>query len=236
MACNGTVDGFVQAASDFVHKNFTYMKGATHVHSSVADSLTLRAGVCQDFAHLLIGAVRMRGLPARYVSGYLVSGSAGSGAKQEEVIGGQASHAWVEVFLPGQRLVLVSIQPWESPSNFVTFVLPMDATMATCLPCAASTKVARGKVFPSTFVFVPLSMKRVSNKSRNPASTRKTRKAPPRSFRSSTASSNAESFRSVFATQRLGLTDGHSTSCTDLHGAFEMKLFRAGSPLLRNCL
>jgi len=100
-ACNGTVDGFVQAASDFVHKNFTYMKGATHVHSSIADSLTLRAGVCQDFAHLLIGAVRMRGLPARYVSGYLVSGSAGSGAKQEEVIGGQASHAWVEVFLPG---------------------------------------------------------------------------------------------------------------------------------------
>ena len=43
----------------------------------------------------------MRGLPARYVSGYLVSGSAGPGAKQEEVIGGQASHAWAEVFLPG---------------------------------------------------------------------------------------------------------------------------------------
>jgi transglutaminase-like putative cysteine protease len=77
------------------------MKGATHVNSSVRDSLALRAGVCQDFAHLLLGVVRMRGLPARYVSGYIVSGSAGPGAKQEEVIGGQASHAWAEVFLPG---------------------------------------------------------------------------------------------------------------------------------------
>ena len=100
-ACDGTVAGFVQAASNFIHTNFTYMKGATHVHSSVGDSLALHAGVCQDFAHVLIGVVRMRGLPARYVSGYLVSGSAGPGAKQEEVIGGQASHAWAEVFLPG---------------------------------------------------------------------------------------------------------------------------------------
>jgi transglutaminase-like putative cysteine protease len=78
------------------------MKGATHVNSSVRDSLELRAGVCQDFAHLLLGVVRMRGLPARYVSGYLVSGSSvGSSSKQEEVIGGQASHAWAEIYLPG---------------------------------------------------------------------------------------------------------------------------------------
>ncbi|MGA2096789.1 MAG: transglutaminase family protein [Candidatus Acidiferrum sp.] len=104
-SCDGTVAGFVQATSDTIHRNFVYMKGATHVHSSVRDSLTLRAGVCQDFAHLLLGVVRMRGLPARYVSGYLVSGSAGPGAKQEEVIGGQASHAWAEVFLPGQGWV-----------------------------------------------------------------------------------------------------------------------------------
>jgi transglutaminase-like putative cysteine protease len=99
--CDGTVAGFVHATSDFIHENFVYMKGATHVHSSVRDSLTLRAGVCQDFAHLLLGVVRMRGVPARYVSGYLVTGSAGPGMKQEEVIGGQASHAWAEVFLPG---------------------------------------------------------------------------------------------------------------------------------------
>jgi transglutaminase-like putative cysteine protease len=99
--CDGTVASFAQSAADYIHNNFAYMKGATHVNSSVRDSLALRAGVCQDFAHLLLGVVRMRGLPARYVSGYLVTGSAGAGAKQEEVIGGQASHAWAEVFLPG---------------------------------------------------------------------------------------------------------------------------------------
>jgi transglutaminase-like putative cysteine protease len=100
--CDGTVSGFVQAASDYIHENFTYMKGATHVHSSVADSLSLRAGVCQDFAQVLLGVVRTVGMPARYVSGYLVPGEAANlDSKQEEVIGGQASHAWAEVLLPG---------------------------------------------------------------------------------------------------------------------------------------
>lgn len=99
---DGTVKGFAQTASDYIHQNFAYVKGATHVHSSVQDSLKLKAGVCQDFAHLLLGVVRMRGVPARYVSGYLVPGSAGNiDSKQEEVIGGQASHAWAEVFVPG---------------------------------------------------------------------------------------------------------------------------------------
>lgn len=96
----GTVT-FVQAASDLIHQRFKYVKGATHVNSSIVDSLSVGAGVCQDFAHLLLGVVRMGGLPARYVSGYLVPGStAEPNAKQEEVIGGQASHAWAEVFVP----------------------------------------------------------------------------------------------------------------------------------------
>jgi transglutaminase-like putative cysteine protease len=98
---DGSVASFAHAASDFIHEHFQYVKGATHVHSSVEDSLALKAGVCQDFAHLLLGVVRMRGLPARYVSGYMVPGSAASDSKQEEVIGGQASHAWAEVLVPG---------------------------------------------------------------------------------------------------------------------------------------
>jgi transglutaminase-like putative cysteine protease len=99
---DGTALGFAQAASTYIHEHFAYVKGATHVHSSVQDSLALKAGVCQDFAHLLLGVVRMRGLPARYVSGYMVPGDAtNSDSKQQEVIGGQASHAWAEVFVPG---------------------------------------------------------------------------------------------------------------------------------------
>ena len=98
---DGTVAGFAQAASDLIHQRFRYVKGATHVHSSIEDSLSHGAGVCQDFAHVFLGAMRMRGLPARYVSGYLVPGSTASPeAKQEDVIGGQASHAWAEVLIP----------------------------------------------------------------------------------------------------------------------------------------
>jgi transglutaminase-like putative cysteine protease len=97
----GTVEGFTQAAARLIHERFRYVKGATHVHSSIEDSLLIGAGVCQDFAHLLLGVARMRGLPARYVSGYLVPSNEGSpSAIQEEVIGGQASHAWAEVLLP----------------------------------------------------------------------------------------------------------------------------------------
>ncbi len=97
----GTVAGFAHAASELIHERFRYVKGATHVHSSIEDSLALGAGVCQDFAHLLLGVVRMRGLPGRYVSGYLVPGPASMAAASiEQVIGGQASHAWTEVYIP----------------------------------------------------------------------------------------------------------------------------------------
>ncbi len=100
---DGSVGGFAQAAADVIHREFRYVKGATHVRSSIKDSLSVGAGVCQDFAHLLLGVVRMNGLPARYVSGYLVPQAtveSANGKNMEEVIGGQASHAWAEVYIP----------------------------------------------------------------------------------------------------------------------------------------
>jgi transglutaminase-like putative cysteine protease len=98
---DGTVAGFALTASDLIHERFEYVKGATHVNSSIADSLKMGAGVCQDFAHLLLGVLRKRGIPARYVSGYLVPQNEDNpAAKLEEVIGGQASHAWAEAYIP----------------------------------------------------------------------------------------------------------------------------------------
>ena len=95
--------GFARAAAALIHRQFRYEKGATHVQSSIEDALRTRAGVCQDFAHLLLAILRMRGFPARYVSGYLVPLSSNTpGDKAAEVIGGQASHAWTEVHLPGE--------------------------------------------------------------------------------------------------------------------------------------
>jgi transglutaminase-like putative cysteine protease len=99
--CDGSVSGFALAASDLIHERFQYVKGATHVSSSITDSLSLGAGVCQDFAHLLLGVLRKRGLPARYVSGYMVPETAAlPNSKLQQVIGGHASHAWAEVYLP----------------------------------------------------------------------------------------------------------------------------------------
>jgi transglutaminase-like putative cysteine protease len=98
---DGTVRGFAEAASSLIHERFTYKPGATHVHSSVEDSLVTRAGVCQDFSHILIAVLRQRGIPARYVSGYLVpKQSTDARSAMENVIGGQASHAWVQAYIP----------------------------------------------------------------------------------------------------------------------------------------
>jgi transglutaminase-like putative cysteine protease len=99
---DGTVAGFASAAAGLVNETFRYEKGATHVQSSIHDAIATGAGVCQDFAHILLAMVRMRGIPGRYVSGYLVPRrTAEPGASAEEVIGGQASHAWMEAFVPG---------------------------------------------------------------------------------------------------------------------------------------
>jgi transglutaminase-like putative cysteine protease len=93
--------GFAQAAAALIHETFRYQKGATHVHSSIADCMDTKSGVCQDFSHLLIALLRSRGMPARYVSGYLVPRQeSGERAAMERVIGGLASHAWVQAFIP----------------------------------------------------------------------------------------------------------------------------------------
>jgi transglutaminase-like putative cysteine protease len=80
-----------------IHSDFTYDGTATDVATTVSALLQIRRGVCQDFAHLLIAAFRVMGLPARYVSGYLLTHPP---AGQERLIGSDASHAWVSVWAP----------------------------------------------------------------------------------------------------------------------------------------
>lgn len=101
MRSDDSAFGFAHAASTLIHERFRYQQGATHVHSSIADCLESGAGVCQDFSHLLIALLRSRGIPARYVSGYLAPRPANDDrAAMERVIGGLASHAWVQAFIP----------------------------------------------------------------------------------------------------------------------------------------
>lgn len=77
----------------FINAAFTYDTGATTVRTAVDGALEKRAGVCQDFAHVMIAVLRSEGIPARYVSGYIFRG-------ESQILGAEASHAWCEAYLP----------------------------------------------------------------------------------------------------------------------------------------
>jgi transglutaminase-like putative cysteine protease len=88
---------YVMRMVGYVRDQFEYETRSTHVHSSLNDILNSGGGVCQDFAHLTIGILRLAGVPTRYVSGYLAPASASSSVD----VTAQASHAWLEAWLPG---------------------------------------------------------------------------------------------------------------------------------------
>lgn len=81
-----------------VHADFAYESASTEVDTPLATAFAQKRGVCQDFAHLMAGALRMQGLPARYVSGYLLTRPPEGGPS---MLGADASHAWVQVWCPG---------------------------------------------------------------------------------------------------------------------------------------
>lgn len=90
----------LQGASDLtrrIFEDFTFDPTATDISTPVERVLELKRGVCQDFAHLQISALRSLGLPARYVSGYILTHPP---AGQERLQGADASHAWVAVWAP----------------------------------------------------------------------------------------------------------------------------------------
>ena len=80
-----------------IDDKFTYKKGITNSASPISHILKSRAGVCQDFTHLMIGCLRSIGLPARYISGYILTHPSEG---QARLIGADASHAWVSVYCP----------------------------------------------------------------------------------------------------------------------------------------
>lgn len=75
-----------------IKKEFRYDPAVTTISTPVEEVLENRHGVCQDFAHVMIGCLRSVGAPARYVSGYLVP--------RKGVVGAQASHAWISAYCP----------------------------------------------------------------------------------------------------------------------------------------
>ncbi|MGB0671783.1 MAG: transglutaminase family protein [Rhodospirillales bacterium] len=90
----------LEAAMDLmtrIFKDFKYEGDATDVTTSVDEVLAMKKGVCQDFAHLQIAAMRSLGLAARYVSGYILTYPKEG---EEKLVGADASHAWISIYVP----------------------------------------------------------------------------------------------------------------------------------------
>lgn len=91
----------LEAALDLtcrIPREFSYSPHATSVTTPIAEVLRSRRGVCQDFAHVMLSALRSLGLPARYVSGYLETRPPPG---RPRMMGADASHAWVQLWVPG---------------------------------------------------------------------------------------------------------------------------------------
>jgi transglutaminase-like putative cysteine protease len=103
-----------------ISHDFTYDPAVTNVYTGVEEVLALRAGVCQDFAHLFTAAARAMGVPARYVSGYIhVPGEGG--------VTEGASHAWAEAWVPGTGWIgFDATHPIRAGENHVRVAVGRD--------------------------------------------------------------------------------------------------------------
>jgi transglutaminase-like putative cysteine protease len=90
----------LEAAIDLtqrIYGEFHYVSKSTDIGTPALEALEKREGVCQDFAHILIASLRSIGLPAKYISGYILTNPPPG---QARLIGGDASHAWVSIYVP----------------------------------------------------------------------------------------------------------------------------------------
>jgi transglutaminase-like putative cysteine protease len=98
----------VVAIMRYVRGQMAYEPDSTNVHTHARDALTKRRGVCQDFAHIMIGLCRTLHIPARYVSGYLATQ------------GASATHAWTDIFIP--PVGWVSLDPTHNKQPDETYI------------------------------------------------------------------------------------------------------------------
>ncbi len=117
---------YVESALDeltlAISRDFTYDQTVTNVYSAVDEVLALRAGVCQDFAHLFIAVARAMGVPARYVSGYIHTQGEKAAA---------ASHAWAEAWVAGRGWIgFDATHPIRTTPHHVRLAVGRDYTDA----------------------------------------------------------------------------------------------------------
>ena len=153
-----SVLAYGQALSAEIYAQFEYVPGATDLLTPLSEFVAQKRGVCQDYAHLMLSAARSRGVPARYVSGYIYAG-VGDGTQ-----GAGATHAWVELYLP-------SIGAWQGfdPTNNILVAgnhikVAVGRDYADVPPTKGLLRAAYGSPLPSeTALVVEVTVKKVED-------------------------------------------------------------------------
>lgn len=133
----------VERCSEYIFKYFKYTKGITSIETTLDEILEHQGGVCQDFAHLLLQILRSKGIPCRYVSGYICPNKNG-------MRGEGATHAWIEAYIP--QFGWAGIDPTNNvwiTNNHVKLAVGRD--FRDCTPVKGTF---RGVSHQSLYVFV----------------------------------------------------------------------------------
>jgi transglutaminase-like putative cysteine protease len=122
----------IKNCSDYIFEHFNYIKGITDIETTIDEILDSKAGVCQDFAHIMLQILRTLKIPSRYVSGYICPNRRG-------LRGEGATHAWVEAWIP--RSGWAGIDPTNNVWVTNTHVkLATGRDFADCSPVRGSFK------------------------------------------------------------------------------------------------
>lgn len=105
LRANAPLGDALASLNDAIHDHFTYSQGATDSSTPLSEVWKHRKGVCQDFAHVALSVLRAAGLPSRYVCGYIESRAPALDESTQALVGAIATHAWVEVLVPGMTWV-----------------------------------------------------------------------------------------------------------------------------------
>jgi transglutaminase-like putative cysteine protease len=133
----------IKNCCEYIFTNFNYIKGITTVETTIDEILEKNAGVCQDFAHIMLQVLRILNIPSRYVSGYICPNRIG-------LRGEGATHAWVEAWIP--RFGWAGIDPTNNVWVTNTHVkLATGRNFADCSPVKGSF---RGPANQQLTVFV----------------------------------------------------------------------------------
>jgi transglutaminase-like putative cysteine protease len=151
-----SVLAYAQALSNEIYTQFDYVPGSTDLLTPLTEFVAQKRGVCQDYAHLMLAAARSRGVPARYVSGYIYAGA------DEGTHGAGATHAWVELYLPQAGV-------WKGfdPTNNILVAdrhikIAVGRDYADVPPTKGLLRAAAGSVMPSeTALIVEVSVEKI---------------------------------------------------------------------------